>query len=201
MDVSTIYICINSVVLDPLAQLYLPRSTCQCQCKCLDIAVTSLEVALDWRDRIVQILDVCFTWSGCQEGVRREPRGCQEHVERAWGEKKDSARSQKSHRRLWRVCQEGVKRLSRGCEEDLKRSDKRGTLPRGCLDSWCWGCVERVSSLRGCQEVTRTCSAHEWHPLVTVSHMSDKTWSLSWAWAFCQEVQCAERVSRGCQEL
>ena len=74
--------------------------------------------------------------SWCQEGVRREPGGCQEHVEKAWGVKRDSATSQKSHRTLWWVCQEGVKRLSRGCQEDLKRSDKRGTMPRGCQASF-----------------------------------------------------------------
>ena len=51
--------------------------------------------------------------------MRREPRGCQEHVsvEKAWGVKRDSATSQESDKSLSRDCEE----FAKGREEVIKR--------------------------------------------------------------------------------
>ena len=99
-------------------------------------------------------------------------------------------------------CQEGVKSREEGvksCEDSLKRASR--------LVNWLHegNSVKRVS--RVVKRVQSTLQAHvkkvsrEWQMDVKICQEGVKDSQFVRAWASCQEVQCAKRMSKICQEL
>ena len=111
-------------------------------------------------------------------GAVRVSRGCQEFVKR---ESKVVNRLHESNnvKRVSRV----VKRVQSRLQAHVKN------VSGGCQESVKWMRIEAQNMSRGCHEGVKRVS---------------RTQSLSRAWASCnscQEVQCAERMSKICQEL